>query len=146
MRMDREVAANLNRALRENGEFTFSSREELITLTANFLASEYHRHLEFWRCTAMDDREETAYWDRRIEHEVEPYCDALKKGLEAETKKKWFGLAKNEIRISHRHKKILEGALRAIGKSGVNISGVAANVTYVLNLRENKLQKIIKPC
>ena len=48
---------------------TTKTREGLAKAFADEMAKEYKRHLEFWQATAMDDREEFAMWNARIQNE-----------------------------------------------------------------------------
>lgn len=145
MCLDRSAVASLGNVLRDKGELTFETREELITSTSDILAFEYLLSLEFWRCTAMNDPEETKYWDEKISKEVGPYREALKLAIEAKSNFKWFGIIpKRKIIIDSRHMKLIRFALQVIGRNPTSSFGIASNVSYKIDLVHNQLRKIYR--
>lgn len=136
----REISL-LERTLNEKGRISFSTRRELISSTADIVAFNYLEYLEFWKCTAMDDWEESAYWKARIDEEVDTYQTAVKKAIEMEAEKTWFGRQRRTIKISARHKKVIKFALRVIERD-VDLNVMPVNVTYVMDLKRNTLRQI----
>lgn len=143
MQWDRKAVTVQAHELREKGELTFSTREELITSAANILALDYLENLEFWRCAAMNDAEEKDYWYHKIVWEVIPYRDALKSNIDEESKKKLLGMPKKKIRVSFKHRKLIDLSLISIEKRVGMSVGIGTNVIYIINLHDNKLLKII---
>lgn len=131
----------LNNELRKKGVLTFETREELIEMSSEILAFKYLNYLEYWRCTAMDDPNETKYWMERINCEVELYRLALKREIEkqANKNKKWKG---TKIRIGLYHKKLIKKALRAIGKTEIFACGIPTNVKYIIDFKSYKIEQI----
>lgn len=145
MCLDRSAVASLRNVLRDKGELTFETREELIASTSDILTFEYLLNLELWRCTAMDDYAETKYWDEKISKEVCPYREALKLAIEAESNFKWFGIIpKREIIIDFRHMKLIKSALQVIGQNPTSSCGIESNVSYKIDLVHNQLRKIYR--
>lgn len=144
MQWDREAVTYQAHELRDKGVLTFGTREELVTSAANILALDYLKDLEHWRCTAMDDAEEKDYWYHKIVWDVIPYRDAMKANIYEESKKKFLGIGKKKIFISFKDRKLVDLSLKSIGRrTGMN-AGIAVNVRYVINFKENKLQKIVR--
>lgn len=137
MFMDREAIENLDKELWEKGELTFETRERLLNLSATVVAFQYLKHLE--ECRSKVDRNsfDFKYWNARIHNEAEPYEKALRNFLMAESEKKVFG--RNKIKITH-NSKLVKMALKSVGVR--DEAGIPVNVVYVIDLKENKIQKV----
>lgn len=144
MQWDRKNATSQAHELREKGVLTFDTREELIEASANILTLDYLEGLEHGRTNVTDEISERNYWDLKIVCHVIPYRDLLKSIINQESKKKFWGREKKKILISRKHRKITNFAFMILGKVPKEDCGIPFNVTYVINLQENKLQKVIR--
>lgn len=50
---------------------TSKTRESLAEAFAGVVAEKYKAHLEFWQASAVDDKEEYAMWEKRIQTELD---------------------------------------------------------------------------
>ena len=139
MFMDREAIENLDRELWEKGELTFETRGELLTSAAAVVAFQYLKYLEECRDKADKNSLDFKYFNARIYKDIEPYEKALKNVLTTESEKKVFGRKRIKITCNSKFVKI---ALKAIGVK--NESGIFLNITYVIDLKENKLRWCVR--
>lgn len=145
MYWSRSTVALLSNELWKKGVHTFETREELIDTIADILAFRYCQDLKFWRCTAIDDLKEMEYWSSRIDQEVEPYREAVKKLINRKSNKRWLGIfQRRKIKIDNKHRKFLRDALKLINQRDTSICGIATNITIVIELNQNRIWQIIR--
>ena len=136
--MNRNAIEFLDGELEEKGELTFETRGKLLTLATEIIAFRYLKYLEQCRDKADKNSLDFKYWNARIYTEVEAYERALRNILTAKGEKKAW--ERTRIKLTH-NSKLIKMALKSVGVR--DETGIPMNVTYVIDLKENKLRRCV---
>ena len=133
-----------------SGELLCTARtlDELANCFADEIAKQYKSHLEYWQATAVDDREEYAMWEGRIQREPDTVRERVLNRIKA--------VMANPQQYRRYFRKVLKffvnwNLIRIVPSTGCfqNLlarditHAFAVNVEYLINLKEMKVVKIV---
>ena len=132
----------------KEGKLEFSDYNKWIEFIAVYFTQHYKDHLEYWKATAVDDKDEYRYWERKIATELETMCHVVKGAIEEQYNictKKQSWLAKLEIRKdrilmdTRENTEVYRKILENIGESHLSPNNMFfSNVRCILEFDEGK--------
>lgn len=124
----------------------FSDYNDWIEFVAVYFANHYKEHLEYWRATAVDDRAEYRYWQKKLNTEIGQVYDAfttiLNHNYEYYCEKKRhplgrLGIRKYDILLdTKKNAGSYQYVLNAIGSISGPRSAFFNNVRYTMSFNE----------
>lgn len=146
-RLMEEYSSQLIR-FEEKNEIEFSDYNKWIEFIAVYFTWHYKVHLEYWKATAVDDKDEYRYWERKIATELETMYHVVKGAIEEQYNiciKKQSWLAKLRIRKdrilmdTRKNTEVYRKILENIGKSHLSPNNMfISNVRYILKCDQGK--------
>lgn len=137
----------------EKNEIEFSDYSKWIEFIAVYFTRQYKDHLEYWKATAVDDKDEYRYWERKIATELETMYCVFKSVIEEQynlcsvKKQSWLsklGIRKKRIQMdTKKNTEIYRKVLENIGEGHLSPSNeFPNNVRYILDFDESKEYKV----
>lgn len=135
--------------IKREGKTEFTNDSELVTFAAVCFAKLYREHLMYWKSTAMDDREEYAMWNSKLQKEIKPMYEAFKIAIwrhyqiERKSLLARIGLKHCDRIIvdTNKHTEVYDYALRITENTLSPKNIFPNNVRYVIDLSEMTLSR-----